>query len=384
MDHSELFRRLIDAKTPNDILGISEIVSDKAAKMHSNFSAEDVLYSAKSVVIYGAGAFARKVLNSWRNRMPAVVALVDSNANKQGTVLHGVSVFAPSELLSSFYGATVVVAAMETFSIEYELRYLGITPLFAEHDGSVGYHPGSWIVRHPDLFNNVFEILSDELSRFVLLSMIKARMFQNFNFPMKGNWFAVECTSHPQYFPSDIIKVTEDEFFIDCGAFDGDTVVDFVSLVWRSNIKNWHAIAIEADEENARIARTNLANYGINNISVLNGVLGFDKDVEILHNCRINGNFYCGNEMNLDDFSYKLPITFIKMDIEGAELNALRLGKKLISKDKPKLAICIYHKTEDLLNIPFYLWTEYPYYSLFMRHHRSGSLWETVCYAIPS
>lgn len=75
-------------------------------------------------------------------------------------------------------------------------------------------------------------------------------------------------------------------------------------------------------------------------------------------------------------------VTFIKMDIEGSELEALKGAKGTILRDKPKLAICIYHKPEDMTEIPLYIKGLVPEYKLYVRHHSSGPD-ETVLYAIP-
>ena len=69
------------------------------------------------------------------------------------------------------------------------------------------------------------------------------------------------------------------------------------------------------------------------------------------------------------------------MDIEGFEIKALTGASNLITKNKPKLAICIYHKFEDLWEIPFYIKRLNAEYKIYIRHH-SFNLYETVCYAI--
>ena len=72
--------------------------------------------------------------------------------------------------------------------------------------------------------------------------------------------------------------------------------------------------------------------------------------------------------------------TFIKMDIEGAELNALKGAENTIRDNVPKLAIRIYHQLNDLWEIPIYLSEIVPEYNFFVRHHSKG-LAETVLYA---
>ena len=73
----------------------------------------------------------------------------------------------------------------------------------------------------------------------------------------------------------------------------------------------------------------------------------------------------------------------IKMDIEGSELEALKGSKKVIQRDKPRLAICIYHKPEDMTEIPLYIKELVPEYKLYIRHHSNAGT-ETVLYAVMS
>lgn len=73
-------------------------------------------------------------------------------------------------------------------------------------------------------------------------------------------------------------------------------------------------------------------------------------------------------------------VTFIKMDIEGSEQEALRGAVNVIRRDKPRLAICVYHKFEDLYEIPFWIKQTVPEYKIYMRHH-SDEVAETVVYA---
>jgi hypothetical protein len=73
-------------------------------------------------------------------------------------------------------------------------------------------------------------------------------------------------------------------------------------------------------------------------------------------------------------------VTYIKMDIEGAETKALFGAKRIIQQHKPRLAICLYHNPEDYFNIPLLIKEFVPEYKIYMRHHYKSFL-ETVCYA---
>lgn len=74
-------------------------------------------------------------------------------------------------------------------------------------------------------------------------------------------------------------------------------------------------------------------------------------------------------------------VTFLKMDIEGSEQEALKGARQVISRNKPKLAICIYHKPDDMWTIPMYIKKLVPEYKLYIRHHSTGPD-ETVLYAV--
>lgn len=69
------------------------------------------------------------------------------------------------------------------------------------------------------------------------------------------------------------------------------------------------------------------------------------------------------------------------MDIEGSELEALKGAVHTIQRDKPKLAICIYHKPEDMTEIPLYIKSLVPEYKFYVRHH-SNCWTDTVLYAV--
>lgn len=121
-------------------------------------------------------------------------------------------------------------------------------------------------------------------------------------------------------------------------------------------------------------------NKGISNV---NGIVAFLENEELRGSSAIDKSGNTEIEVvRLDDF---IPsdekITFIKMDIEGAEIDALNGCKNILQKYKPKLAICIYHKPDDLWEIPLLIKRLVPDYKIYVRHY-SNYLWETVCYAV--
>ena len=83
----------------------------------------------------------------------------------------------------------------------------------------------------------------------------------------------------------------------------------------------------------------------------------------------------------LDTVLENKKISLLKMDIEGAEQNALEGAKKIIQQQTPKLAICIYHSVEDLWVIPLMIRDMFPRYTKYEMRHYANSFSETVLYA---
>ena len=88
------------------------------------------------------------------------------------------------------------------------------------------------------------------------------------------------------------------------------------------------------------------------------------------------------NVLSIDDFMKdKEAPTFIKMDIEGSETEALLGAKKIIKKYKPKLAISVYHNATDLWKIPLLIKSLNNDYKIYLRHY-SNEIMDTICYAV--
>ena len=86
-------------------------------------------------------------------------------------------------------------------------------------------------------------------------------------------------------------------------------------------------------------------------------------------------------DLFLERESIRERITFLKMDIEGAEVQALQGAARTVRETKPTLAVCVYHRLSDLWRIPLYLHELVPQYKLYLRHYTDMPT-ETVCYAI--
>jgi len=225
--------------------------------------------------------------------------------------------------------------------------------------------------------NFVAGLLADSESKNAFLSVI--------NFRCTGSKKNVPCHGEQnQYFVNDFFEYGSEEVLIDCGAFTGDTIENFLAL---PGIGYKKIIAFEPDRANCKILSEKFKNNS--KIEILNagvfendGKMNFFETGDCVSSIQEDGkssidtrsiNSVCSN---LED-----KVTFIKMDIEGAELPALRGAKETILRHKPRLAICIYHSDQEMLSIAEYIHSIVPEYKLYVRQHNKNYLLETVLYA---
>ncbi|ATX82967.1 methyltransferase, FkbM family [Mariprofundus ferrinatatus] len=387
MDFANCYLQLRRAGSPEELWQ----VCDSMAMQHPLFVKNDpdsLLVHSENIVLYGAGRFALSVINAWKARYGIAPAYcVDSNEEKWGGEIAGIPVCSPDSLFSDQHAPLVVIAAMITSGIQDMLDAQGFSYLFAEQDGSVGYFSGHWLYRNRGKFSELFHLLADSASRKILMDVAKARMFQQFHFSMPGNVLLANSACYPQYFQKDIFSFSEGELLIDCGSFDGDTLLSYFSFMQDSGIGAFSAIGFDVDKVNIAGAIQSLNKYGFEDVEVIHSAVGNTvgrSKGSDFHNCRDQAVEGDVPSISLDDFLVNSCPTMIKMDIEGAELDALDGAREVIKRCKPKLAVCIYHQTSHLLDIPLFIHDHFSFYDLFIRHHAAGSLWETVCYAVPA
>lgn len=187
-----------------------------------------------------------------------------------------------------------------------------------------------------------------------------------------------------QYFVPEIVQLDENEDFVDVGAYDGDTVTGFLSAAKGK----FHAIhALELDKNNfGKLIQTIPTLPQHERIHAYNvgawhekARLAFKTEET---SSRLGNGDAMADVMPLDELLHGLPVSFIKMDIEGAEPQALQGAQAIIRNQRPKLAICVYHHISHLWEIPAYIRQLSPDYKLYLRHHTNLE-YETVCYAIP-
>lgn len=282
----------------------------------------------QSVIIYGAGGIGRIIFTALRKADIPIKCFWDNDQNKQDKGVWGRSVKRPGE---EYSGETVIVGT-------------------------------GWFT---DEVLNSLQLIGIPKQNIVVPIFKEAKVF-----------------AEGQYFDNEIISYDPEEVFVDCGSFDFGS-----STILLNNCKTVKSIyAFEPDEFNFDAVTTGIDLCGFENVRFIpkglwSGTTTLKFNEGLGSGSRIQEQGTTSVPVTSIDETIDEPVTFIKMDIEGAEMEALKGAAKHIVSDKPKLAICVYHKPQDIIEIPLYVKSLLPEYRLFMRHYSCGSN-ETVLYAI--
>jgi FkbM family methyltransferase len=350
-----------------------------------------------ALVLFGAGRLGRKTLAALRTKGIEPLAFCDNNARLWGRPVDGVPVFSPVDAAARFgRSAAFVVTVWGVRSPDRmsdrvaQLRSLGcesVTPfpkLFWKYSELLPYH----VIDLPSKVQaEAAEVLaasklwSDDFSRQEYLAQLRWRLLADFD-------RMADPDPAGTYFPEGLIQLHEHEVFADCGAYDGDTVEKFLRVT-RGNFER--IVAFEPDPGNLgklREAVNRLTTdierriewhpkaVGASDCRVRFAALGTDGSAISAEGLEVE----C---VTLDSvFEDQSGPTFIKMDIEGAELDALAGARRTLERYAPALAICSYHRQSDLWRIPRLIHSINPGYRLFLRPHLADG-WDLVCYAIP-
>jgi FkbM family methyltransferase len=350
---------------------LHNIISNKVP--HSDLlKVFELLHSCEKdarLVLFGAGRHAEYVLGGLQDAGIKPDFFCDNNPKKQGTKFNGIPVISYDELKESCRKSIIIITSLDyKKEIASQLSNDG----FSWIDNDILYLMAVFY----EEYNKAFSLFEEELSKRVF--------YERILYCVTGDpsWLIPIRSQSSQYFEKGIIKLSNDEIFIDGGAFIGDTVEEFLRI---TDSKFDKIYAFEPEEskhaEFYKIAEKNpnikLFPYGLWSE---NACLQFDDRDNEGSMIREDGNITI-NVTSIDQVLNGKEATFIKLDIQGAEIEALIGAKDTITKYRPKLAICVYHKSLDIVKIPIYLKSIVPQYKLYLRHYGDTAL-ETVLYAI--
>lgn len=225
-----------------------------------------------------------------------------------------------------------------------------------------------------DKYASVYERLVDEASREQFLRICNFRYTMNIEW-LKG--FAADVER--QYF-DDFIKLDPDEVFVDGSGYAGETTLRFA----RHCAQYKSIYYFEPTPAMMEVSKRNLA--ALKNIHFIQKGLASQEATLSFDSSRGVGNRLSNQggtnvEVVRMDDSVEEQTTYIKLDIEGAEYDALLGASRHMQLDRPKMAVCVYHDQRDFWRIPKLLSDHIPKYDLYFRHY--GEIVESVLYHMP-
>ena len=376
------------------------LVEGRAGAVKREESAFDAAAEGRtdSLVLFGAGNLGRKTLAGLRTIGIEPLAFTDSNPRLWDNPVEGLVVLPPAEA-ARLYGTTstfvITIWTGEGYDrmgsrvrqlhslgcrrvIPFTLLFWKFAELFLPHYAVDLPHK---VHDQGEDTLRACELWSDDASRFEYLAQLRWRLLSDFD-------TLPDPVRETTYFPRDLFTLNEREVFIDCGAYDGDTIRSFLE---RPNGPSGRIFAFEADPNNfARLESTvamlpQQVSIEVNNQAVgsSNGsVLFCASGNEASYVSPISGDIRV-DCVALDQALEGVDPTYIKMDIEGAELDALAGSAQLVKRCSPVLAICCYHRQDHLWKIPLLIQSLNPDYRFYLRPHLLEG-WDLVCYAVPA
>lgn len=322
------------------------------------------------IILFGASSGADTFLNKLNNKFK-IKYIIDNDEMKWGKKFNGYIVNSVEKLQDTTSEDIIIIVSIYWDEMIEQLEELN----FKGEVYSVLH-----LQKRFDKFNDVKileeklielkNICADEKSKEILDKIVYKRKNRIKDYS--------DIYENNQYFYKEIIEPDENEVFIDGGAYDTWTVCNAIKFE-DNKFKRIYAFEpvkefFDKIDKTKFDDRVKFYNYGL-----------WDRNetLHLVENSTGSYVFEGGNVqiecIALDEFIDE-KVTFIKMDIEGSEQEALKGAKNIILRDRPKLAICLYHKPEDLWKIPLWVKELVPEYKIYIRHHNTNKE-ETVMYA---
>lgn len=356
---------------------------------------EKLKNSNADIFVYGCGS-ASKTFTDFLNRngLSVTAYLEGKQYFKKGKVFLNKSVYLVDDIYKQLKEANIVVRATgaDVVHIMNDLKSKMKVHLYSYVDRNQQYTmTAEWVVKHKEELNRIYDLFEDEESKLVFRSFIGAKAN---NIKRESCRELISLWTSEQYFNNLYPKDLYDEhILIDCGAYIGDSATAFFEFL-KDEEKPVMVRAFEMENENFKELESLSKKY--NNLIAYKIGLG-DKHEKYYYERKKDASVLVDYETEnmveiapLDSIlkGKEIKASFIKMDIEGFEEKALMGMKNVIINNKATLAICVYHRVDDLIRLPKLIKSyvesstydvKYKYY---LRQH-SHSAVELVFYAVP-
>lgn len=346
---------------------------------------------AGEYVIYGAGNIGREVAAVLKESGRTVRAFIDARATGEigGVPIHAPNTSEARKLAS--VGLPVVIGifnyTVDPIQIHELLKEIGFSQVFSFYQFQEQFNLGShfWLtgrahlLQHRDKLRACWSLLADEASREVFLNVLRLRLTYDFN--------SLRQPTYDQYWPDGLPMGEKPIRLVDGGAFDGDTI----ELLRGRGLSFGAIAAFEPDDKNFQKLKKTVEKHLPSLGDVTLWPCGMGEKAEFV---RFTSGLGMGSAVDqhgesfiqivtVDDVLPAFAPTYIKLDIEGFEMAALQGAAESIRRHQPAVAVCIYHKPDDLWQLPLYLAELLPSHRVYLRYHAFQGF-ELVAYVLPA
>ena len=318
-------------------------------------AAEKIKSHNLPVIIFGAATTAKAVTEILKRFYIEVEGYaVDAEYYKPNQTYLGKPVYNFDELHKTPEKYVFVLGMIGLYSQKRYLEFMNDDTIIKYNLGLDDRLPISreFIIENREKFIETYNLLEDDLSRKTFCSYLKAHVTGDYK-------DILDVLTTGEYF-NDLThnQTVIGGGYVDCGAYTGDTLAEFIEFTGGNYSK---IFAIEPDVENfvkleKFVREKNYRDVVTVNCGVWNEktTITFDSEGDMRSHIADSGNITV-NVDTIDNIVGDTPIGLIKMDIEGAELNALKGAINTLKKCRPYLALSAYHKAEDLITIPQFI-----------------------------
>lgn len=357
----------------------------------TNFLWEYLRDTDKTVVMYGMGNGADKILSICDRYGINVADFFASDGFVRGHLFHGKRVLSYSEVCEKYGKENLIVLLSFASSLPDVLaniyRIADECELYAPDVPVCGEElfDRAFFENNESKINSVAAILADEKSREVFSNVINYKKSGDIAFLRNGHSDFAEVYG-------ELLHAESFEKIADLGAYNGDTlreIAPFAPLLKE-------AIAFEPDRRNHK----KLSEYGLSEdrfkITPIKAAAWSERDV-LLFDGSGNRNSTLiskGLEVNrppktveveaesIDNALGGEVVDYIKFDVEGAEREAILGGEKTIARYSPALMVSLYHRSGDMFELPLMINEMFPGYKFYIRRREYIPAWDTVLLAV--
>lgn len=333
----------------------------------------------KPVVLYGMGDGADKVLRAFEHFSIKASAVMASDDFVRGQSFHGFKVKKLSEVEEEYGNFNIALC----FASQLDDVMNTIKSVAAKHTTLVPSVPvfgenlfdDNFITENREDIETAYSLLSDGLSKKVYENVLK--------FYYTGELSLLdEITTDKNEAFNNILRLGNNEVYVDLGAYNGDTIDEFLHYCGGSYRK---IIAFEPNPKNFAKLQAhceNLQNIDLWQLGAYNRntVLSFNNKAG--RNSAIAENGTETRVACVDSILCGISASYVKADVEGADFETLLGMKNTLQNFKPKLNFAAYHRFEDIFRLPILINRINPEYKIFLRHHPYIPAWDTNLYCI--